>query len=381
MDISLYLHYPFCLRKCPYCSFNSVAEAPCTPEDYGNGLLREMELRRRALESGVSAVTLYFGGGTPSLMEPSLAERLIETAIRLFHLAADAEITLECNPGTVTRERLAAFRAAGVNRLSLGVQSFDDTLLRSLGRIHTSREARDAFQAARCAGFGNIGIDLIHSLPGQDPVMWREELLHACALGPEHLSVYGLTIEEGTPFFLLEKEGKLPLPDEEESAVMYEAASEVLAAHGYEQYEIANFARKGYRSVHNSGYWTRRPFLGFGAGAHSFLRSPGYGIRFSAPESPEEYLRSLEQGTLPVAETRTLSRRDAMAECLFLGLRTSDGVSLERFRGEFSVSFDEAYGDSCAGLFSAGLLEIRDGFLRLPPKARVVSNQVFVRFL
>jgi oxygen-independent coproporphyrinogen III oxidase len=171
MDISLYLHYPFCLRKCLYCSFNSTAEAPCTPEDYGNGLLREMELRRRALESDVSAVTLYFGGGTPSLMEPSLAESLIEAATRLFHLAADAEITLECNPGTVTRERLAAFRAAGVNRLSLGVQSFDDTLLRSLGRIHTSREAREAFQAARSAGFGNVGIDLIHSLPGQNSVL------------------------------------------------------------------------------------------------------------------------------------------------------------------------------------------------------------------
>jgi oxygen-independent coproporphyrinogen-3 oxidase len=381
MDISLYLHYPFCLRKCLYCSFNSTAEAPCAPEEYGNGLLREMELRSRALESDVSAVTLYFGGGTPSLMAPSLVARLIKTATRLFHLAADAEVTLECNPGTVTRERLAAFRAAGVNRLSLGVQSFDDTMLRSLGRIHTSREARDAFQAARCAGFNNIGIDLIHSLPGQNPAMWREELLQACALGSEHLSVYGLTIEEGTPFFLLEQEGALSLPDEEESAVMYEAASEILPAHGYEQYEIANFARKGYRSVHNSGYWVRRPFLGFGAGAHSFLRSPGYGIRFSAPESTEEYLLSLKQGTLPVSETRTLSRRDAMAECLFLGLRTSDGVSLDRFRREFSVSFAEAYGDSCAGLFSAGLLEIREGFLRLPPKARVVSNQVFVRFL
>jgi oxygen-independent coproporphyrinogen-3 oxidase len=340
-----------------------------------------MELRSRALESDVSAVTLYFGGGTPSLMEPSLAERLIETATRLFHLAADAEITLECNPGTVTRERLAAFRAAGVNRLSLGVQSFDDVLLRTLGRVHTSREALDAFQAARCAGFGNVGIDLIHSLPGQNPAMWREELLHVCALGPEHLSVYGLTIEEGTPFFLLEQEGRLSLPDEDESAVMYETASEVLAAHGYEQYEIANFARKGYRSVHNSGYWSRRPYLGFGAGAHSFLPSPGYGVRFSTPESPEEYLLSLQQGTLPVAETRTLSRRDAMAEFLFLGLRTSDGISLDRFRREFSCSLDEAYGDSCAGLFSAGLLEIRDGFLRLTPKARVLSNQVFVRFL
>jgi oxygen-independent coproporphyrinogen-3 oxidase len=381
MQLSLYLHYPFCLRKCLYCAFNSIDVAPCTPDDYGNGLLREMELRCRALEFDGTAVTLYFGGGTPSLMDPSLTARLIETAAKLFHLAADAEVTLECNPGTVTRDRLAAFRAAGVNRISLGVQSFNDDLLRSLGRIHSAREARDAFHAARDAGFCNVGIDLIHSLPCQTAAMWRDDLLQACALGPEHLSVYGLTIEEGTPFFLLEQEEKLTLPDENESAVMYETATELLEAHGYEQYEIANFARKGYRSAHNSGYWVRRPFLGFGAGAHSFLRSPGYGVRFSAPERPEDYLRSLAGGILPVAETRTLSRREAMAEYLFLGLRTSDGISLEQFQREFSVSFEEAYGDSCAELFSAGFLEVRDGFLRLPPKARIVSNQVFVRFL
>lgn len=381
MELSLYLHYPFCLRKCLYCAFNSVADATCAPDEYVSGLLTEMELRRRALDFDASAVTLYFGGGTPSLMEPALAGRLVDAAARLFRLAPDAEVTLECNPGTVTRERLAAFRAAGVNRLSLGVQSFDDGLLQSLGRIHSAGEALDAFAAARGAGFGNVGIDLIHSLPGQTIAMWRGDLLRACALAPEHLSVYGLTIEEGTPFFQLEQEGKLPLPDEDESAGMYEIAAEVLAASGYEQYEIANFARAGYRSVHNSGYWNRRPFLGFGAGAHSFLRSPGYGVRFSSPERPEDYLRSIARGELPVAETRTLSQRDAMAEFLFLGLRICSGISLEHFQGEFSVSFDEAYGDSCADLFSAGLLESRDGFLRLTGKGRILSNQVFVRFL
>lgn len=381
MELSLYLHYPFCLQKCPYCAFNSVADAPCTPDEYGNALLAEMELRRRELADDVSAVTLYLGGGTPSLMDPSLAGRLVDASARLFRLAPDAEITLECNPGTVTRERLDAFRAAGVNRLSLGVQSFDDGLLHSLGRVHGAREAQDAFAAARCAGFDNVGIDLIHSLPGQTLAQWRNDLLRACALSPEHLSVYGLTIEEGTPFFHLEREGKLPLPDEDESAAMYETAADVLAARGYEQYEIANFARSGYRSAHNSGYWNRRPFLGFGAGAHSFLRSPGYGVRFSSPESPREYLGSVARGELPVAETRTLSRRDAMAEFLFLGLRTCAGISLDQFRREFSASFDEVYGDSCAGLFSAGLLESCDGFLRLTASGRILSNQVFVQFL
>ncbi len=381
MKLSLYIHYPFCIRKCLYCAFNSVAGTPCTPDEYGAGLLREMELRRAALDCIPAAVTLYFGGGTPSLMPPSLTSRLIETATRLFHLAPDAEITIECNPGAITRERLSDFRAAGVNRLSLGIQSFNDALLQTIGRIHSGREALDAFHDARRAGFGNVGIDLIHSLPSQNNAMWEKDLLQACALRPEHLSVYGLTIEDGTPFGLMEKEGSLPLPDEDESAEMYETASEVLTAQGYEQYEIANFARKGYRSEHNSGYWSRRNYLGFGAGAHSFLRFPGYGLRFSSPENSLEYLRSLERGKLPVTETRTLSRRDAMAEFFFLGLRTANGISLERFYREFSAGFDEVYGESCATLFSAGLLEIRKGHLRLTARGRILSNQVFVRFL
>lgn len=381
MKTSLYIHYPFCLRKCLYCAFNSTADFSVDLGEYGDGLRREMELRARATGQEVVAVSLYFGGGTPSLMEPSLAERLISTARRSFHLTADAEVTLECNPGTITRERLADFRSAGVNRISLGVQSFDDNLLSVLGRIHTAAEALEAFGDARDAGFDNVGIDLIHSLPGQTPEMWEREIEHASALEPEHLSVYGLTVEEGTPFALLEREGALPLPDDDESATMYERAAELLISRGFEHYEIANFARPGFRSRHNSGYWERRPCLGFGAGAHSFLASPGHGVRFSNAEGIPEYLRSLAEGVLPVAETRPLSRNDAMAERLFLGLRLSEGVHLGRFREEFGASFDQIYGQACKPLFAAGLLEIRDGFLILPPRGRIISNQVFSKFL
>jgi len=381
MDISLYIHYPFCLRKCLYCAFNSTAGSPVGADDYVAGLLREMELRVRSLGDGVSAVTLYFGGGTPSLMEPSLASRLIETAARLFHLAADAEITLECNPATADFERLSAFRSAGVNRISLGVQSFDDALLARIGRIHTAAEAREAFVAAREAGFGNVGIDLIHSLPDQTAAMWRRELESACALGPEHLSVYGLTVEEGTPFALLEHEGRLALPEEEASASMYEHATGFLTGRGYEHYEIANFARPGFRSRHNSGYWERRPCIGFGAGAHSLLPGTEFGVRCGNTEDPQEYLSTLSRDILPVSESRTLTREEAMAERFFLGLRLSEGVDLDRFHREFGVSFQERYGDACADLFTTGLLELRDGFLRLPSRARILSNQVFVRFL
>ncbi|MRR56402.1 MAG: radical SAM family heme chaperone HemW [Deltaproteobacteria bacterium] len=381
MSLSLYIHYPFCLRKCRYCAFNSVSDAPCSPDEYLTGLLKELELSRELPEKGSAAGTLYFGGGTPSLLEPAQVARIIEAAAKQYALAADAEITLECNPGTITRGKLAAFRAVGVNRLSLGVQSFDDELLDVLGRSHSAEEALGAFRAAREAGYDNIGLDLIYSLPGQSLAQWQRELSQACELKPEHLSVYGLTIEEGTPFALLEEKGELLLPDEEESARMYELSAELLAVNGYEQYEIANFARPGFRSRHNSGYWLRRPFLGCGAGAHSFLRQPEAGLRFSNTAKVADYLTLVGRGSLPTCESRNLSREEAMAECLFLGLRLTEGVSLERFREEFSLSFQEAYGVACADLFAGGLLEIRDGFVRLTGKARILSNQVFVRFL
>lgn len=381
MTLSLYIHYPFCLRKCFYCAFNSHTEASCTSDEYVAGLLRELEMRSDMPEKGSFAGTLYFGGGTPSLLEPCQVEILLDAAVNYYALSADAEITLECNPGTVTGEKLAAFRAAGVNRLSLGVQSFDDHFLEKLGRAHTTGQSLAAYRDARNAGFDNIGIDLIHSLPGQTLDQWQSELLCACELSPEHLSVYGLTVEQGTPFALLEEEGKLLLPEEEESASMYEKSTEMLGANGYEQYEIANFARPGFRSRHNSGYWQRRPYLGFGAGAHSYLRLPGAGIRFSNTERAEDYLQLLSSGCLPTSESRNLSRDEAMAECLFLGLRLTEGVSLGHFYKEFSVSFQEVFGTACADLFAAGLLEIRNGYLRLTEKARILSNQVFVRFL
>jgi oxygen-independent coproporphyrinogen-3 oxidase len=381
MQLSLYIHYPFCLQKCLYCAFNSLVDAPCSADEYVAGLLREMALRAGMPQKGSVAVTLYFGGGTPSLLEPRQVARIIEAAAQYYDLAADAEITLECNPGTVTGEKLVAFRAAGVNRLSLGVQSFDDAFLERLGRVHSAEQALAAFAAARGAGFDNVGIDLIHSLPGQSLGQWQHELDRACELGPEHLSVYGLAVEDGTPFAMLEEAGELSLPDEDVSANMFEKSAEILGANGYEQYEIANFARPGYRSRHNSGYWQRRPFVGFGAGAHSFLRTPGQGIRFSNAERPVEYLRLLAAESLPTAESRILAAAEAMAESLFLGLRVIEGVALEQFQEEFSVSFQEAFGTACADLFAAGLLELRQGFLRLTAKGRLLSNQVFVRFL
>jgi oxygen-independent coproporphyrinogen-3 oxidase len=381
MQTSLYIHFPFCLKKCLYCDFNSLAGLPVKAEEYIAAVVREMELRALRLDSPVTAPTLYFGGGTPSLMEPGLVARLIEAAVKLFGLAADAEVTIEANPGTLTAEKLAGYRSAGVNRLSVGVQSFDDAMLAQLGRVHTVREALDSFAAARAAGFTNIGIDLIHALPGETPSMWRDDLDQAVRLRPDHISAYGLTVEEGTPFHALQSEGRLLLPGEEEGELMFRETPELLREAGYEHYEISNFALPGFRSRHNQVYWRRGNCLGFGAGAHSFLRVPAFGARWRNVLSPEAYLRAVSGATLPEEELILLAERDAMAEFFFLGLRILDGVEPAQFRREFGCAVAEAYPGEVERLTAEGLIECRGGFLRLTGRGLCLANQVFMRFI
>jgi oxygen-independent coproporphyrinogen-3 oxidase len=380
-SISLYIHFPFCLKKCLYCDFNSLAGSRIAPEEYVAAVVREMELRAEKLATPATAPTLYFGGGTPSLMAPAQVGRVIDTAARLYNLSSGAEVTIEANPGTLTAGKLAGYRAAGVNRLSLGVQSFDDGMLDLLGRVHTAREALDAFAAAMSTGFANVGIDLIHSLPGETPAGWRDELARAVRLGPEHISAYALTVEEGTQFHLLEKEGRLPLPNEEEGELMFLETSRFLCEAGYEQYEISNFARPGFRSRHNQVYWRRGNCLGFGAGAHSFLRSPGFGVRWRTPLSPGAYLDLLSGGMLPEEDLTALTKRDAMAEFLFLGLRMLEGVESELFRYEFGCTVEVAYPGELPRLEAEGLVERREGVVRLTGRGLTVANQVFMRFL
>ncbi len=381
MQTSLYIHFPFCQKKCLYCDFNSLADSPVTPAVYAAAVVKEMELRAARLAAPLTAPTLYFGGGTPSLMAPRDVGRIIDAAARLYSLTADAEITLEANPGTLTAASLAGYRAAGVNRLSLGVQSFSDPFLQLLGRIHTAREALAAFAMARNAGFGNIGIDLIHSLPGEATADWLADLGRAVALGPEHISAYALSVEEGTPFHVLEREGQLPLPDEEEGAEMFRQTAEFLRGRGYEHYEISSFARAGFRSRHNQVYWRRGNYIGFGAGAHSFLRTSGFGVRWRNLLSPEPYRRAICRATLPEEEMTSLTKRDAMAEFFFLGLRMLEGVDLELFRREFGLTAEEAYPGVAARLLAEGLVECPDRFLRLTGRGLSLANQVFLRFV
>ncbi len=378
--LALYLHIPFCVRKCLYCDFNSVTNAPFNLEEYTVLLEREMELRAASLEGPVTATTLYLGGGTPSLLAPEQVERLIGAAERHFPLAPDAEVTLEANPGTVTLASLSGYRAAGVNRLSLGVQSLDDRFLALLGRVHTAAEAGRTVELARRAGFGNLGIDLIHSLPGQSPEQWRETLDQAVTLGPEHISAYGLSIEEGTPFAASAARGELELPDEECAAGMMETTRDVLAGAGFEPYEIANFARPGFRSRHNQVYWRRRSYLGFGAGAHSFLAN-GWGRRWHNPPGLREYQQSIESGVPAEMELTVLTEQDAQSEFMFLGLRLLEGVSETDFRAAFGHGFDDIWPAEIAGLVAGGLLERNGERLRLTRPGLLLANRVFAAFV
>jgi len=381
MFTRLYLHIPFCRRKCPYCAFASRQGEETDADAYAELLLREMLLASRESLPLRPLESVYFGGGTPSLLSPQQAARILEQADRLFGIAEGAEITLEANPGTVDYRKLMDFRNTGINRLSLGVQSFDDRMLVTLGRIHTSRQAREAFRNSRQAGFDNIGIDLINSLPGQTLESWRDDLEQALALAPEHLSIYGLTLEEGTPFADRYSGNSPLLPDDDLSADMFELADSILSEADYEHYEIANYARPGFRSRHNSGYWRRDGYLGLGVGAHSFLLEGEFGVRFGNSSDLDEYGATISGGKLPRRDITRLSRADALAEFMFLGLRMADGVDFVEFRRTFGAGIEQVFGKELEELSCQGLLLGNGKTVRLTLQGMLLSNQVFSRFL
>lgn len=373
----LYIHVPFCLKKCLYCAFVSQPPEAGELDRYAALLLSEADMRLKECDPVES---IYFGGGTPSLLKPQQLAALLTVIERSSGIAANAEITLEMNPGTADPTVIEAFRASGINRLSLGVQSFDESFLGLLGRVHTGEQSLRAFHAARAAGFDNISIDLIHALPQQTLEQWHYELACAVQLAPEHLSIYGLTIEEGTPFASTYHPENPALAGEDLAADMFEAAHTCLAAAGYDHYEIANYARPGRRSRHNSGYWRRDEYLGLGIAAHSFLRD-GYGCRFSNPTKLAEYQQAVTTGTFLRLDEQQLSQQDAMAEYLFLGLRLAEGIELAAFAAEFGCSCHDLYGAQLADLGAAGLLLEQDGRIMLTLTGMLLSNQVFMKFL
>jgi oxygen-independent coproporphyrinogen-3 oxidase len=344
----LYLHIPFCRRKCSYCDFFSVEGHAAQLRAYPKLLVRHLAWAAAHGWTGPFD-TVYFGGGTPSLLAPRPVGALLEAVARYFGLADDAEVTLEANPGTVTAASLAGYRAAGVNRLSLGLQSLNPAQLATLGRLHGPAEGEQAVRRARRAGFANLSLDLIFALPGQTLAELDAQLDRYLDLAPEHLSCYGLTAEPETPFHHRVQAGELRFPDGDFYAEAFLRLDERLAAAGYAHYEIANYARPGRACRHNLGYWQRRPYLGIGAGAHSF-RAAGWGERWAVSADLAGYAGRLRSGEEPAACLESFDRRGALSETLYLGLRTADGVSDQTFRQRFGCSVAEAFPQAVAKL-------------------------------
>lgn len=321
MSAGLYVHIPFCLTRCGYCDFNTYAGLDELKSPYVDALTREAALNSSEWNDE-EFVSVFFGGGTPTILPPEQMVRMLDDLHRLFHVFGDAEITIEANPDTVDIEYLAALRSAGVTRLSMGLQSFDTTVLRALERIHSPESVRRAFSAARAAGFDDVNLDLIYGANGETLDSWMNTLEQTIALGPEHVSAYALTIEPATPLGRAVAAGRTPAPDADLQAEMYAAACEALGDAGHEHYEVSNWAKPGRRCVHNMGYWQGRPYLGLGAGAHSFRA----GRRWWNVRPPQQYIDVITAGARPVGGHEDLSEDERSLERLLLGLRLADGV-------------------------------------------------------
>jgi len=374
----IYIHIPFCRARCSYCDFATGAYDAALAERYVRAVEREIGEFASATQ-GEPADTVYFGGGTPSLLTPAQVARLLAAVRRRFRVEDDAEVTMEMNPGTVSHEVLGGFRAAGVNRASFGAQTFDDSELRRLGRTHTAEDVRRTLSTLREAGFSNVSFDLIAGLPAQTLRAWERNLSEALKLRPEHLSLYLLEVHEGTPLAAQIREGRYRAPDPDLAAEMYRLLVERTAAEGFEQYEISNFCRPGRESRHNTKYWTGAPYYGFGCSAHSF---DGRRSRWSNERDARSYAERVERDGSAVVERVELDEREASAEALFLGLRLlRRGVDLSAHRARYRRDVRAEYAEDLRRFGEAGLLEMEGDVLRLTPDGALLSNEVFAAFV
>ena len=381
--LGLYIHIPFCSAICNYCNFNRGLFDAALKVRYLEALLaeirRDAEPRKAGLRSCATtrADTLYFGGGTPSLLEPAEIAEIVGACADAFDLAANAEVTLEANPETVTEARLTAFRAAGVTRLSYGVQSFREDELRRLSRLHSADRARAAVAEARAAGFDNLSLDLMMWLPGQRVEEWLESVDEAIALGPEHLSLYLLEVYPNAPLKDEMARARWSQAPDEDAAAMYLTAMERLEAAGYEQYEISNVARPGRASRHNLRYWTDGEWLGFGCGAHSTRD----GVRWKNAAATEEYIGRVQRGESPAVDRRRLSPDERLGDALFTGLRLTNGVNLDVIRERYGVDVWQRYGRDLEPFVDAGVLR-RDGTrLWLTRAGMLLAHEIMTVFV
>jgi oxygen-independent coproporphyrinogen-3 oxidase len=366
----LYVHIPFCARLCPYCDFDTQDRDLQLIAPYATALTREVGLTPPAVVHSI-----FFGGGTPSVLRPEQLAAVLDACRQRFQLLPECEVTVECNPNNVREARLAGYRAAGVNRVSLGVQAMDDEALRLLGRQHSSARVVDAVATVRAAGFDDLSLDLMYGLPAQSVSDWERTLEAALALGPEHLSCYLLTLEDWTPMGQQVASGSVRLPDDEVVAAQYALTRARLAAAGFDQYEISNWARPGYASRHNLGYWRSEPYLGLGAGAVSCIG----GVRRKRTPNVVDHLAALRGGRIDYVEEEALDGDTARREAIMLGLRLRAGINPAAYERRFGVSLVESCGPALATLLAAGFLEWHDTRLRLTERALLVSNEVLVQ--
>lgn len=373
-ELGLYLHVPFCLRKCPYCSFFSVPAGPEKVVRYCQALLRQIDVLAAANWSGGQPFsTIFFGGGTPSILPAADLAAFLHACRAKFPLATnEIETSIEVNPATVGETELQQLRQAGFNRLSVGVQSLDDAGLQVLGRPHNAAEARAVVVAARQAGFANLNLDLMFGLPGQTTAGWQRTLQAAIGLGPEHLAIYELTIEEDTPFAALREQGRLALPSEDEVLAMMVITAEETARAGFARYEISNYARPGRECRHNLNYWHNGSYLGLGAGAVSCLD----GRRLAAVQDIEQYCRSIESGQEPWSEVEELNPEARFRETVIMGLRLTAGISLADLERRFGVNALNYYGPTLRRLAEQDLVAIDGDNLRLTARGLPLANQV-----
>ena len=377
MELGLYLHFPYCISKCPYCDFNSYQlKEDNQISSYISALYQEIAAYSQKLKKS-NIKTIYLGGGTPTILSGTQIFNILEFCKENFMVDKDAEITIEANPGTVDSEKIKLLIDSGINRLSLGAQSFNNRFLKKLGRIHNTQEIIDSYYLAREAGFKNINIDIMFALPDQTTEDLQVTLKKAVSLKSDHLSLYNLTIKPGTEYHNKYKRGKLKLLTEDEEFDMYNWAINYLEDNGFEHYEIANFAHPHKRSEHNLIYWQNKPYLGVGAGAYSFIR----GYRYMNYEEPARYIKEVTSGKSPIDNGEKLSLRKRMIETIILGLRTKDGVIYKKFKKRFKVDINNTFHKQIKKLVNLGLLQRDDNRIKLTRKGIFLADTVFREFV
>lgn len=376
---AVYIHIPYCVRKCLYCDFCSVPKDDSAGE-YASAVAREIELRTKKLKAKERCQTVFFGGGTPSILPAEDLITMLDVVRAAFEMDDDAEISLECNPATANLAELIRLKEAGFNRISIGLQSADDGLLKTVGRAHSCADFLKCFMDAREAGFENINVDVMHGLPNQTMEQYADTLRKVCDLDPEHISSYALILEEGTPLFRMERACEITLPTEDETYDMQDYGLSYLPERGYSRYEVSNFAKPGYECRHNLVYWDNKPYWGFGVAAHSSMPKDGAWQRSANTEDINAYLRKLRRGKLPTEDEITLFASEESFECVMLGLRKVEGMNKADFETRFGVSIAQAFPKAFAEVESCGWWSETDTHLALTPKGMDMLNTVLTLF-